>query len=253
MKRTPRPVLRALEALAQSPINTSALAVAEGQDFAHDTLYRALNQPRALCFERSLELCKAMGGLDRGYLLLDDVLIRQAGPAEGPGRLHGGLGVRAVPGGAGLDGGETADSPGLPALLRREQAGPAGVGQGGGPSEGVLFDAWYAAKWLHAHGGSFVTRRRSNRVLEGVQRRRHGGTRWVKAGKGRSTGFGEPSRRFSGGFSGNWGGRGIGTGGGPGGWPIWPWGGWPVGASSGSGRGWSWVSTDADGGSSQVS
>jgi putative transposase len=68
MKRIPRPVLRALEALAQSPINTSALAMAEGQDFAHDTLYRALNQPLASFFELSLELCKAMGGLDRGYL-----------------------------------------------------------------------------------------------------------------------------------------------------------------------------------------
>jgi putative transposase len=41
MKRIPQPVLRALEALAQSPINTSALAMAEGQDFAHDTLYRS--------------------------------------------------------------------------------------------------------------------------------------------------------------------------------------------------------------------
>ena len=239
MKRIPRPVLRAPEALAQSPINTSARAMAEGQDFAHDTLYRALHQPLALCFEPSLELCKGVGGLNRGHLLLDDLLIRRAGPAEGPGHLHGGLSVWAVPGGAGLDGGETADSPGLPALLRRrEPAGPAGVGQGGGPSEGVLFDAWYAAKWPHAHGGSFVTRPRSNRVLEGVQPRRHGGTRWVKTGKGRSTGFGEPSRRFSGGFSGDWGGRGIGTGAGPGGWPIWPWGWWPVGSSSGSGRGW---------------
>jgi putative transposase len=76
MKRIPRPVLRALEALAQSPINTSALAMAEGQDFAHDTLYRALNQPLASFFELSLELCKAMGGLDRGYLILDDVLIQ---------------------------------------------------------------------------------------------------------------------------------------------------------------------------------
>jgi len=83
------------------------------------------------------------------------------------------------------------DSPGLPALLRREQAGPAGVGQGGGPSEGVLFDAWYAAKWLHAHGWSFVTMLRFNRVLEGVQRRRHGGTRWVKAGRLRGLTFAE--------------------------------------------------------------
>jgi putative transposase len=77
MKRIPRPVLRALEALAQSPINTSALAMAEGQDFAHDTLYRALNQPLASFFGLSLELCKAMGGLDRGYLILDDVLIQR--------------------------------------------------------------------------------------------------------------------------------------------------------------------------------
>jgi putative transposase len=77
MKRIPRPVLRALEALAQSPINASALAMAEGQAFAHDTLYRALNQPLASFFELSLELCKAMGGLDWGYLTLDDVLIQR--------------------------------------------------------------------------------------------------------------------------------------------------------------------------------
>jgi putative transposase len=89
MKRTPRPVLRAPEALAQSPINTSALAMAAGQDFAHDTLYRALNQPLALCFERSLGLCKGVGGLDRGCLLLDDLLIRRAGPEEGPGHPTG--------------------------------------------------------------------------------------------------------------------------------------------------------------------
>jgi hypothetical protein len=53
----------------------------------------------------------------------------------------------------------------------------------------VLFDAWYAAKWLHAHGRSSVTRLRSNRVLDGVQLRRHGGTRWVKAGRLRGLTF----------------------------------------------------------------
>jgi len=58
----PRPVLRHPETLAQSPIHTSALAIAEHQDFAHDTLYRAL----ALFFEPSLKLCKGMGGLNRG-------------------------------------------------------------------------------------------------------------------------------------------------------------------------------------------
>jgi len=216
MKRIPRPVLRALEALAQSPINTSARAMAAGQDFAHDTLYRALNQPLALCFERSLGLCKGVGGLNRGYLLLDDLLIRRAGPAEGPGHPHGGLGVWAVPGGAGLGGGETADSPGLPALLRGRRAqagpGPAGVGQGGGPSEGVLFDAWYAAKWLHAHGWSFATRLRSNRVLEGVQLRRHGGTRWVKTGRLRGLTFAEGDLPVSASNRGDFPGASAGTG-----------------------------------------
>lgn len=77
MKRIPRPVLRALEALAQSPINTSALAMAEGQDFAHDTLYRALGQPLAFFFELSLKLCRDLGGLEQGYLILDDVLIQR--------------------------------------------------------------------------------------------------------------------------------------------------------------------------------
>ena len=113
MKRIPRPVLRALEALAHSPINTSALAMAEGQDFAHNTLYRALNQPLALFFELSLELCKAMGGLDRGYLILDDVLIQRCrsgklGLKKARDTSTGGLGVWAVPGGAGLDGREAA-------------------------------------------------------------------------------------------------------------------------------------------------
>jgi hypothetical protein len=43
--RIPTSVLRALEALAQSPINTSALAMAEAQGCNHDTLYRTLDYP----------------------------------------------------------------------------------------------------------------------------------------------------------------------------------------------------------------
>jgi len=210
MKRIPRPVLRALEALAQSPINTSALAMAEGQDFAHDTPYRALNQPLASFFELSLELCKAMGGLDRGYLILDDVLIqRYRTPLRGERSISGKLGLkkaRDTSTGAWVFGlslvvlGWTDGKRRIPlaflpyfgeeesklelALALLEWAKEAGF-----RPEGVLFDAWYAAKWLHAHGGSFVTRLRSNRVLEGVQLRRHGGTRWVKAGRLRGLSF----------------------------------------------------------------
>jgi len=36
--------------------------MAGGQDLAHDTLYRALHQPLALCFAPSLGLCKGVGG-----------------------------------------------------------------------------------------------------------------------------------------------------------------------------------------------
>jgi putative transposase len=230
-----------------------------------------------LFFELSLELCKGVGGLNRGYLLLDDVLIqRYRTPLRGERSISGKLSLkkaRDTSTGAWVFGlslvvlawtdgkrriplafmpyfGEEESKLDL-ALALLEWAKEAGF-----RPEGVLFDAWYAAKqvleWLHDHGWSFVTRLRSNRVLEGVQLRRHGGTRWVKTGKlrgltfavgvlkrgGRSTGFGKPSRRFSGGFSRNWGGRGIGTGVGPGCWPIWPWGWWPMGSSSGSGRGW---------------
>jgi len=39
--------------------------MAEHQDLAHNTLYRAL----ALFFEPSLKLCKEMGGLNRGCLI----------------------------------------------------------------------------------------------------------------------------------------------------------------------------------------
>jgi putative transposase len=205
MKRIPRPVLRALEALAQSPINTSALAMAEGQDFAHDTLYRALNQPLALFFELSLELCKAMGGLDRGYLILDDVLIQRYRSGKlglkkardtSTGAWVFGLSLVVL---AWTDGKRRIPLAFLPyfgeeeskldlALALLEWAKEAGF-----RPEGVLFDAWYAARqvleWLHAHGWPFVTRLRSNRVLDGVQLGRHGGTRWVKAGRLRGLTF----------------------------------------------------------------
>jgi putative transposase len=227
MKRIPRPVLRALEALAQSPINTSALAMAEGQDFAHDTLYRALNQPLASFFELSLELCKAMGGLDRGYLILDDVLIQRYRSGKlglkkardtSTGAWVFGLSLVVL---AWTDGSGGFPWRSCPTSGKKRASwtcpGPAGVGQGGGLSSGgVLFDAWYAARqvleWLHAHGWPFVTRLRSNRVLDGVQLRRHGGTRWVKAGRLRGLTFAVGVLKRGGSFTGRIGRNGGGWG-----------------------------------------
>ncbi|GAA6736374.1 transposase [Thermus oshimai] len=180
--------------------------MAEGQDFAHDTLYRALNQPLALFFQYALELCQRMGGLKRGYLILDDVLIqryrsgklglRKARDTSTGGWVYGLSlvvlgwtdGKRRIPlAFLPYFGGEEESKLDLALALlswAREE---------GFQPEGVLFDAWYAAKqvlgWLHAHGWPFVTRFRCNRVLEGVQLRRHGGTRWVKAGRLRGLSF----------------------------------------------------------------
>lgn len=204
--RIPRPVLLALEALAQSPINTSALAMAEGKDFAHDTLYRALNQPLALFFELSLELCKKLGGLNRGYLLVDDVLIHRYRSGKlglkkardtATGAWVYGLSLVVV---AWTDGKRRLPLAFLPyfggeegSKLDLALALLTWAEEVGFQPEGVLFDAWYAARevlgWLHARGWPFVTRLRSNRVLEGVQLRRHGGTRWVKAGRLRGLPF----------------------------------------------------------------
>jgi putative transposase len=179
--------------------------MAEGQDFAHDTLYRALNQPLASFFELSPELCKAMGGLDRGYLILDDVLIQRYRSGKlglkkardtSTGAWAFGLSLVVL---AWTDGKRRIPLAFLPyfgeeeskldlALALLEWAKEAGF-----RPEGVLFDAWYAARqvleWLHAHGWPFVTRLRSNRVLDSVQLRRHGGTRWVKAGRLRGLTF----------------------------------------------------------------
>ena len=94
-----------------------------------------------------------------------------------------------------------------PDLARLEWAREAGF-----RPEGVLFDAWYAAKWLHAHGRSSVTRLRSNRVLEGVQRRRHGGTRWVQTGKLRGLTFAEGDLPVSASNRGDFPGASAGTG-----------------------------------------
>jgi len=181
--------------------------MAKGQPCAHDTLYRALNQPLLFFFDLCLRLCKSTGGLDKGYLLIDDVLIQR----YRSGRL-GLKHLRDTSTGAYVygfslvvlvwtdgrrriplaffpyfSGEETSKLDLALALLGWAKAA-------GFRPEGVLFDAWYAAKqileWLHAQGWSFVTRLRANRLLDGVQLRRRGGSHWVKVGRLKGLGFG---------------------------------------------------------------
>ncbi len=201
MNRIPRPIRRALESLASSPINASALAMAEGQDFAHDSLYRALQQPLALYFTLALELCYQKGGLQRGYLILDDVLIPRysAGHLKlqrlkdlSSGAYTYGFSLVVL---AWTDGQTRLPLAFLP-YFGGEEARRLDLALSllaWAAAEGVLFDAWYASgegvAWLHARGWPLVTRLRSNRWLGGIQLRRQGGAHWVKVGRLRGLTF----------------------------------------------------------------
>ena len=199
MNRIPRHVLRALEALAQSPINNSALAMAETTDLSHDTLYRALEYPLPFYFALALQRCKDLGGLQKGFLLIDDVLIKRYRSGQmGLKRLKDtsngsyvfGFSLVVL---AWTDGKRKLPLAFLPyfadegtklelalALLRWAK-------EEGFQPEGVLFDAWYGAKevleWLQTAGWPFVTRLRCNRLLDGVRLKRRAGSRWVKTGR----------------------------------------------------------------------
>jgi hypothetical protein len=148
--------------------------MAEGKDFAHDGLYRALQQPLALYFTLALELCYQKGGLQRGYLILDDVLI----PRYSAGHLK----LQRF---KDLSNGAYTYGFCLVVLALSLLAWAA--------AEGVLFDAWYASRevlaWLHARGWPLVTRLRSNRWLDGIQLKRQGGAHWVKMGRLRGLTF----------------------------------------------------------------
>ncbi|GIW24532.1 MAG: transposase [Meiothermus sp.] len=155
-----------------------------------------------------MALLKLLGGLSKGYLVLDDVVIVrwQRGRLDLPkikdsstNRYVRGFGVvvlrwtngsirlplafRVCWGDEGKEGSKQVMA--MELLLWA-------VEQGFKP-EFVLFDAWYASKELlrkiHELGWSFVTRLRKNRLLDGRQLRHHESPFWVKEGKLKGIGF----------------------------------------------------------------
>ena len=206
MNKMPQHVLRALEALAQSPINSSALAMAEAKDLSHDTIYRALDYPLPFYFSLTFQRCKTLGGLQGGFLIIDDVLIQRYRSGQmGLQRLKDtstgsyvfGFSLVVL---AWTDGKRRLPLAFLPYFadegtrLELALALLSWAKEEGFQPEAVLFDAWYAAKevleWLHAAGWPLVTRLRSNRLLDGVRLKGHAGSRWVKAGRLRGLSFG---------------------------------------------------------------
>jgi hypothetical protein len=183
----------------------SCLGMAEGCKYAHDSIYRALGIGLEQYFMFCLGIVQRLGGLCRGSLVLDDVVVArwQRGLLDLPkvkdtstGQYVRGLSVVVLLWTDGLvrlalafricwgDG----QSKGALAL---ELLGWA-VQQGFKP-EYVLFDAWYASKELlrkiHGLGWSFVSRLRKNRLLDNGQLKQHGSPFWVKEGKLKGLGF----------------------------------------------------------------
>lgn len=204
----PRPMVKAVEAMMKAADTRSCLGIAEGCKYAHDSIYRALEVELKRYFTCCLALLKRLGGLGKGYLILDDVVIArwQRGLLDLPkvmdtstGQYVWGFCVVVLLWTNGWirlplafrvcwsDEGEGRSKHTLAMELLLWA-----VEQGFKP-EYVLFDAWYASKELlrkiHGLGWSFVTRLRKNRLLDGRQLKHHGSPFWVKEGKLKGLGF----------------------------------------------------------------
>jgi hypothetical protein len=200
-----QPLLKAVEAMMSAADNHSCLGMAEDKEYAHDSIYRALAIDVERYFEACLHILRLIGGMQSGYLVLDDVVLArwQSGMLELPklkdpseGRYVYGLcavvlmwtnGRVRIPIAFKPYWGDEKSKLDL-AIELIEWA----YGKKIRPLA-VLFDAWYASQELlrkvHALGWSFVTRLRKNRVLDGVQVKWHGTPYWDKVGKLRGLGF----------------------------------------------------------------
>ena len=70
-----QPMMKAVEAMLKAADTRSCLGIAEGCKYAHDSIYRALEVELGRYFMCCLALLKLLGGLDKGCLILDDVVI----------------------------------------------------------------------------------------------------------------------------------------------------------------------------------
>ena len=180
---------------------SSALAIAEGQNFAHDTVYRVLTEEK-LCFTMlAIQKLKALGGLKGGSLILDDSFVfrYESGQLKlkklkdsAHNRYAHGFnvvlliwtnGTIRIPVGFRL----FLAQPGEPskiclALELLEEARMIGL-----QPKYVLFDSWYSAEsilnWVDQTGWLFVTQLRKNRLLDAVPVKVDRRPYWVKVGK----------------------------------------------------------------------
>lgn len=196
-----RRFLAMVEAAMVAADPSSAMGIAEGREFAHDQVYRVL-QEESYCFSMLvLDQLRAIGALKGGYLVLDDSFILRYSSGKlklkklkdsAHNRYAYGFNVvlliwtdgqRRIPVGFRVFTAKKGEQSKIELALELFKEAQA---FGMKPSY-VLFDAWYAAQqivnWLIGAGWLYVTQLRSNRKLDGSSLKSYNHPYWVKVGK----------------------------------------------------------------------
>jgi putative transposase len=199
--------LTMVEATMKASDCTSAMAIAEGQAFSHDSVYRVLEEASDCFTQVAKEELRKAQALKGGYLLLDDSFMMRYSSGElelkklrdsarnrwaygyqvvlliwTDGKVRLPLGFRVFT----CQHQETSKIELALELLKEANAL-------GFKPEYVLFDSWYASKsildWLYQADWSFVTRLKRNRVLGSTQLKADKRPYFSKVGKLRGLDF----------------------------------------------------------------
>lgn len=180
---------------------SSAIGIAQGQKFSHDSVYRVLSEGKHCFSILALNRLQAIGGLKGGYFVLDDSMMVRYGSGKlklkkiknsSTGQYTYGFnivlliwtnGTIRIPIGFRVFLAQEGEISKIDlALEMLEEAKKLGL-----KPKYVLFDAWYGAEsilnYLEGAAWKFVTRLRSNRLLNKVQVSKDRRVYWVKVGR----------------------------------------------------------------------
>ena len=190
-----------VKAIIKAVDPSSAMGIAEGQKFSHDSVYRVLTEGKNCFSILALNRLQAIGGLIGGYFVLDDSMMVRYGSGKlklkkiknsSTGQYTYGFnivlliwtnGTIRIPIGFRVFLAQEGEKSKIElALEMLEEAKKLGL-----QPKYVLFDAWYGAEsilnYLEGAAWKFVTRLRNNRLLDKVQVSKDRRVYWVKVGR----------------------------------------------------------------------
>ena len=180
---------------------SSAMGIAQGQKFSHDSVYRVLLEGKSLFSKLALNRLQAISGLKGGYFVLDDSMMVRYGSGKlklkkiknsSTGQYTYGFnivlliwtnGTIRIPVGFRVFLAQEGETSKIElALEMLKEARKLGL-----EPKYVLFDAWYGAEsilnYLEGAAWKFVTRLRKNRLLNNVSVSSDRRVYWVKVGR----------------------------------------------------------------------